>query len=237
MLSIIIPARKEEKAIGATVSRLASLQMLHEIIVSDDSSADRTSEVARAAGARVVSFTGERHAPGRTRNAGAREAEGELVAFVDGDVVIPEPELFFKRACMHFNDPQVAGVCGPQRALPEVETWADRISFGILNATLRFQNNLLHHGEASGKFMLVRKSAFDAINGFREDLITREDGDFFARLSKIGTTIFDPSLMVYHGARRAHKVGWARLWYTWLSNSVYFALFNKSLADDWTPVR
>ena len=238
MLSIVIPARQEEKVIGGTVSRLNALSMPHEIIVSDDGSSDNTAGVARNAGARVVLFAGERHTPGRTRNAGARAASGHYIAFIDADVVVPEPDIFFKRALAHFDtDAGMVGVCGPQRALPEVETWADRISFGILNATLRLQNNVLHRGEASGKNMVVRRDAFEKVGGFREDIATREDGDFFCRLSKIGHTRFDSQLMVYHGARRAHKVGWARLWYVWLSNSLYFGLFNKTLADEWTPVR
>lgn len=238
ILSIVIPAREEEKVIGATVGHLqSSLSMSHEIIVSDDCSKDRTAEVAKATGARVVEFCDVRHTPGGARNRGARESLGAYIAFIDSDVGMPEPEEFYRRALSYFDDPNVVGVCGPQRARPDVATWADHISFGILNMTLRFQNNVLHRGEASGKNMVVRKSAFEKVNGFREDIATREDGDFFYRLSRVGRTIFDPKLVVYHGARRAHKVGWLKLWYIWISNSIYFALFNKTLADDWTPVR
>jgi GT2 family glycosyltransferase len=64
----------------------------------------------------------------------------------------------------------------------------------------------LHRGETSGKIMIVRRSAFDAVKGFREDLVTREDADFFLRLSRIGRTRYDPPLLIYHGARRAHKL-------------------------------
>ena len=69
------------------------------------------------------------------------------------------------------------------------------------------------------------------------DLVTREDGDFFNRLSRVGKTMYDPSLMVYHGARRAHKIGWIRLWSSWLSNWLVVALFDRPQAKDWTPVR
>jgi len=239
MLSIIIPARDEEKAIGGTVALLNGvLSMEHEVVVSDDCSDDRTSEVAQRAGAVVVRYCASRRTPGGSRNRGARASSGEFIAFIDADVSMPEPDAFFRRALAHFErDEELAGVCGPQRALPELETWADRISFGILNTTLRFQNNVLHHGEASGKNMVVRRTAFEKVGGFREDIATREDGDFFYRLSRVGKTLYDPSLMVYHRARRAHHVGWVRLWYIWISNSVCFALFNKTLADDWTPVR
>ncbi len=237
MLSIVIPAREEEKAISATITQFKSITLPHEIIVSDDGSSDRTAELAGQLANKVVTFSGVRHTPGRTRNAGAKVAHGEFVAFIDADVVVPEADAFYKRALKHFEDPHIVGVCGPQRALPELETWADRISFGILNAILAFNNNVLHRGEASGKNMVVRKSAFEKVGGLREDIATREDGDFFYRLSKIGRTVYDSSLMVHHGARRAHRVGWLKLWWIWISNTVYFALFNKTIADDWTPVR
>lgn len=239
MLSIIIPAREEEKAIGATVSRLKSgLTIPHEIIVSDDGSRDRTAEIAKKNGASVVFFEGTKHTPGHARNRGAKVAGGEFLAFIDADVVIPEPEKFFRRALAHFDaDENLVGVTGPQKALPEIETWGDRLSFFVFNAGIRFQNNILHKGEASGKFMLVRRSAFEKIHGFREDLVTREDGDFFYRLSKTGITLFDPELLVFHGARRAHKLGWLRLWCIWTAETIHVALFNKSIHDDWTPIR
>lgn len=237
-LSIIIPAREEEATIARTIAQFKhALSIPHEIIVSDARSHDRTVAVARETAHVVVVFDGERHTAGIGRNDGTKVARGEYLAFVDADVVIPDPEAFFARALAHFEDERVVGVCGPQRAQPAVETWADRLSFGLLNLTLRIQNNLLHKGEASGKFMLVRRSAFDMVHGFREDLVTREDGDFFYRLSRVGRTIYDPSLLVYHGARRAHALGWPRLWYIWTMNTIWFALFNKSLEDDWTPVR
>lgn len=237
-LSIVIPAREEEKAIAATIAQFKNaLTVPHEIIVSDARSKDRTVAVARETAHIVVVFDGTRHTAGIGRNDGAKVAMGEFVAFVDADVSIHDPDAFFTRALAHFDDPKVVGVCGPQRALPSVETWADRLSFGYLNFVIRLQNNALHKGEASGKFMLVRREAWQRVNGFREDIHTREDADFFYRLSRIGRTVFDPSLMIYHGARRAHRLGWARLWYIWTVNTIYFALTDKSLAEDWAPIR
>ncbi|MCR4280857.1 MAG: glycosyltransferase [Candidatus Kaiserbacteria bacterium] len=238
MISIVIPAREEEKVIGETVARLKrELKLPNEIIVSDGGSHDRTVEVAGQCADKVVVFQGTRHTAGRGRNDGAKSAKGEFIAFIDADVFIPEPEAFFRRALAHFEDPRVVGVCGPQKALPDIETWGDKLSFGFLNVITRLQNNVLHKGEASGKIMVVRRSAFEKITGFREDLVTREDGDFFYRLSRVGRTIFDPKLAVFHGARRAHKIGWLKLWTIWTVETIYFAIFNKSKADDWTPIR
>ncbi len=238
MLSIVIPAREEETTIEQTIMQFRdNLKIPHEVIVSDARSKDRTVEIARSFAHMVVVFDGERHTAGIGRNDGAKVAKGEYIAFIDAGVEVPNPEAFFERALAHFNDPSVVGVTGPQRAFPEIETLADRLSYGYLNLAIRFQNNVLHHGEASGKFMLVRRDAFQKINGFREDLHTREDGDFFLRLSKVGKTVFDPSLLVYHAARRPHAIVWARLWWTWTINAISVALFNKAVADDWTPIR
>ncbi len=238
-LSIIIPAREEEKTIARTVEQFRSgLSIPHEIIVSDARSKDRTVAIARKCAHITVVFDGTKHTAGIGRNDGAKVAHGDYLAFVDAGVEIPEVQKFFERALAHFEqNPRIVGVAGPQRALPALETWADRLSFGFLNATLRFQNNTLRRGEASGKFMLVSRKAFEQVGGFREDLVTREDGDFFCRLSHIGRTIFDPSLMIFHEARRAHALGWARLWYIWIMNTIAVTLFNKAVADDWTPIR
>lgn len=238
-LSIIIPTRQEEKAIARTVSELKeALGTDVQIIVSDGNSSDRTVEIARTCADNVVVYEREGpHNASKGRNDGARVATGSFLCFIDADVRIDDARDFFDRAIRHFNDSRVVGVCGPQRADPLVETWADRISFGLLNLGLRFQNNVLHVGEASGKFMLVRADNFRAIGGFREDLVTREDGDFFKRLSKIGRTVFDPSLMIYHGARRAHAIGWWRLWPIWIWNTLHVAVTDKSHSKDWTPIR
>lgn len=239
LLSIIIPAREEEKTIARTLSQFRDKLLIpHETIVSDARSYDRTVEIARKFSHIVVVFDGDKHTAGIGRNDGAKVAHGDYLAFVDADTEIPDLHAFFERALAHFrNDPDVVGVTGPQRATPAVETWADRLSFGYLNAVIQFQNNVLHRGEASGKFMLVSRAAFEKVGGFREDLVTREDGDFFCRLSKIGRTVFDPSLLIYHGARRAHAIGWARLWYIWIVNTISVTLFDKAVADDWTPIR
>lgn len=239
LLSIIIPAREEEKTIERTIMQFRdTLHIPHETIVSDARSKDRTVEIARMFAHTTIVFDGTKHTAGIGRNDGAKVAHGEYLAFVDAGVEIPDLHAFFERAFAHFkNNPNVVGVTGPQRATPGIETVADRLSYGFLNLMLRFQNNILHRGEASGKFMLVSRAAFEKVGGFREDLVTREDGDFFYRLSKIGRTVFDPSLLIYHGARRPHAVGWARLWRIWISNTISVTLFNKAVADDWTPIR
>jgi glycosyltransferase involved in cell wall biosynthesis len=83
-VSVIVAALNEEDAI-AQVIRAIPRHIAGEIIVVDNGSTDRTAEVARAAGARVV------HEPnrgyGRAFRAGLRAISPrcEIVVFLDGD--------------------------------------------------------------------------------------------------------------------------------------------------------
>src|SRR4051812_40862472 len=90
MLSIIIPAHNEEQYLGATLEALAAslktLEIDHEIIVINDSSNDRTGEIALAHGVRVI--TADVHQIAAARNVGAREAKGDMFVFVDADTIV-----------------------------------------------------------------------------------------------------------------------------------------------------
>lgn len=82
--SIILPAKNEAAAIGATVAGIRQLHPEAEVLVVNDGSSDDTAAVAQAAGAKVV------HHPyskgnGAAIKTGARAAEGEIIVFMDAD--------------------------------------------------------------------------------------------------------------------------------------------------------
>ena len=85
----------------------------------------------------------------------------------------------------------------------------------------------------AGRFQMMRRSAFDKVNGYREDLITREDGDMFSRLSKIGRTMYDPKLEVFHSGRRAHAIGWPKLLSIWIIETFWVAAFGTTRSKNW----
>ncbi|HMC58108.1 MAG TPA: dolichyl-phosphate beta-glucosyltransferase [Candidatus Solibacter sp.] len=96
-ISIIIPAFNEEKRLPATLAAVReyldrSSWEFAEIVVVDDGSRDRTVEVARAAGARVLQNPGNR-GKGYGVKHGALEAKGAWVLFTDADLSAPIGEL------------------------------------------------------------------------------------------------------------------------------------------------
>ncbi len=240
MISIIFHTLNEETYIGESVKQIQNKMTLpHEIIVSDGKSTDNTVGIATSLGAKVVAYTGEkRQNISQGRNAGGAAASGEFLVFMDADSRIPDPDSFFTKALARFGkNPKLVALTAHLRVYPESATLADRIIFGILYRNLRFMNNVLHIGESTGEFQMIRRNAFQELHGFREDLITREDADMFLRLSKIGRTMVDPELTVFHSGRRAHKIGWPKLLRQWITNSIWVTLFNKAHAEEWTVVR
>jgi glycosyltransferase involved in cell wall biosynthesis len=87
VIGFIIPVHNEELLIGRTLNALGNAALAvgqpFEVVVVDDASSDRTAAIAYEHGARVVSVFHRQIAA--TRNAGSRQARGELFVFVDAD--------------------------------------------------------------------------------------------------------------------------------------------------------
>jgi glycosyltransferase involved in cell wall biosynthesis len=90
VLSFIVPAHNEERLLGRTLLAIhaaaRALGECYEIVVADDASTDATAAIARAHEAIVVAVSHRQIAA--TRNAGARQALGDLFFFVDADTLV-----------------------------------------------------------------------------------------------------------------------------------------------------
>jgi len=73
-LSVVLPAKNEAAAVGATVARLRELLPEAEVVVVNDGSSDATAAVATEAGARVVSHPYSKGNGAAIRRAPARPA-------------------------------------------------------------------------------------------------------------------------------------------------------------------
>jgi rSAM/selenodomain-associated transferase 2 len=88
--SIIIPTLNEAPIITSTLTRLQNLRPVVEIIIADGGSTDNTVDLAAAYADQVISS-----APGRAlqMNAGARQANGDVLIFLHADTLLPEKAL------------------------------------------------------------------------------------------------------------------------------------------------
>ncbi|PYT01255.1 MAG: polysaccharide deacetylase, partial [Acidobacteria bacterium] len=113
-VSVIVPAYKEERVICKTIeSLLASDYPSFEVIVVDDGSPDRTSEVVceRFGGdARVRLFKKENGGKAEALNHGLAHAGGEIVVGLDADTVFAPHTL--RALARRFADPAIGAVAG-----------------------------------------------------------------------------------------------------------------------------
>src|SRR6516162_8680398 len=154
-VSFIIPAYNEAQLLGSTLSAIEqaarALRLTFEVIVVDDASVDRTPAVARAHGARVVTVN-FRHIAA-TRNAGAREAAGEWLVFVDADTVVGEAVLRDAIAVL------TAGAAGGG-CLVRFDGQVPRYGRMLIALVLPLYRAL---GLAAGCFLFCTRKAFDAV--------------------------------------------------------------------------
>ncbi|MGD0213602.1 MAG: glycosyltransferase family 2 protein [Terriglobales bacterium] len=177
-VSIIVPARNEEANIGGCLASLnAQTGVAFEIIVVDDASTDRTSEIAKSfAGLQVISagplpkdragklWTGKNNA----LVVGAKQARAPWLLFTDADTVHLQGSL--ARVLEEARREQADLLSySPEQV---VITFAERAVMPIIFAELaahyplhkvRDQNSSTV--AANGQYLLVRRAAYDAVRG------------------------------------------------------------------------
>ncbi|MFA5778133.1 MAG: glycosyltransferase [Candidatus Paceibacterota bacterium] len=240
MISIIIPTLNEEKTIENTLRSLKELRDYdYEIIVSDGRSKDQTVEIAKRHGAKVVVYNSAlRQTISNGRNLGASVASGGFFIFIDADVIIPDINNFFKKALSLFDaQKKLVGLTVRIKVLPEVETLADKIIFSVFDYLNFFSNNILGFGGASGEFQMIRASVFKKLKGYNEKITVAEDVDMFYRLAREGKTRIEMSLKIIHTGRRAHKVGWPKLLWSWSINGLWNLILKRSFHNIWEEIR
>jgi glycosyltransferase involved in cell wall biosynthesis len=178
-ISLIVPAFNEEKLIGTSlqaVKRAAKAftdaGLRWELIVCDNNSTDRTAEIARAEGARVVF---ERvNQIGRARNTGAAAASGPWLLFIDADC---RPSLELLKDAVAVTRRADVLLAGATIRLDEA-AFGPRFVCGIWNTISRLRRLV------AGSFILVRASAFREVGGFDLQFFAGEELNLSLRLQK-----------------------------------------------------
>jgi glycosyltransferase involved in cell wall biosynthesis len=241
MISIIIPTLNEEKYLEDTFKSLASIgDIPHEVIISDGGSTDKTQEIAKQYGSKIVVWDkpGVRQTFGQAKNSGASLAIGEFLLFMDADVILKNPhedlQLILKKFAL---ERKLVALSVPLKVRPEYAWLRDYFFIEPLNWWYLFSNNILNFATASGEFQMFRTAPFREVGGFNEKLVAGEDNDVFYRMSKQGDFTIFAGIYAYHTCRRPHKIGWIHLYGIWAKNGLWVTLFNKSAYKEWKVIR
>lgn len=189
-ISVIMPVYNGADFILLSLPPLIAMRErgeILEVIVIDDGSTDDSKQIAQRLGARVES-SGGRRGPGGARNQAAEIALGEILWFVDADVVVHANAATYLSS--GFEDRQVVAVFGSYDDKPAAPNFFSQYK------------NLVHHyyhhhaGDDARTFWsgcgAVRRDAFLAVGGFdveRYKYPSIEDIELGQRLIQAGGRI------------------------------------------------
>jgi GT2 family glycosyltransferase len=173
----------------------------------------------------------------RARNRAIGAARGEVLLFVDDDVMM-ESDLV-QAHWTNYRDPNVAAVCGffvdpGEAAVEELPPEYSRATTGWIYLPHCYGKRIDSHLFPSGNGS-VRRDIAQGLGGFDENFVYTllDDTDFACRLKKLGvTSVHDPAARLRHlkvnrGGQRpggvdAYVIADASRWYTW----IYFFVMN-----------
>jgi len=173
MISVIIPALNEEKALPETLCRLLRQRGAYEVIVVDGGSGDRTCEIVRTEPqARLLTAPKGRASQ---MNTGAKEAKGEWLLFLHADTRLPEGAL----ARLNAMEPDSTIQAGGFLHRFSGGDWRLRMVSGLDNFRCR-RTGIIYGDQA----MFVRRELFDRMGGFPDQPIL-EDVAFCEKLVQV----------------------------------------------------
>jgi glycosyltransferase involved in cell wall biosynthesis len=199
-LSIIIPTMNEEDYLPILLTSLKAQNYKPlETIVADAHSTDRTREIAREAGAKIV----EGGMPGAGRNNGAEVARGGVLLFLDADILFPD-KTFLEKVVKEFEERRL-GIATVSIA-PIQSGRVIRFAHDVYNFYLRLAGSRRPH--APGFFILVKRDIHEQMKGFDESILYAEDQDYAVRAAKIGAFGFlSRDLIIQVSTRRIKRDG------------------------------
>jgi len=193
MISVVVIGRNEAARLGACMESIrSSLGVLsHEIIYVDSKSTDDSVAIAKAHGARCFALSEANTTAGLGRFVGTKEAKGEYLLFLDGDMQLEKG--FCEKAMMAMVQREYDGCCGIRKDVylknGQVIGTNDNY-FGCM------QERIVPE---FGGAVFLKKEALEKAGGWSPDTIACEEAELHARLTASGARIAElPIPMIVH---------------------------------------
>ena len=189
-ISFIVPLHNEETTIVLCMEAIvAQMRSGDEVIVVDNGSSDSSISKINSF-SNITIIEKPKCTIAAVRNAGAAIAKGDILAFIDADCVLSN--YWRVEVAKSLKDDGV-GATGSKVDIPDDAVWIERVWYSQRDdkcSRVSYIN--------SGNFV-VRKSIFDKVGGFSEELITGEDSELGWRINKAGYAIINnPAIKSIH---------------------------------------
>jgi uncharacterized protein (TIGR00661 family) len=228
-LSIVIPAYNEEKYLPRLLDSIKKQRFKdYEIIVADANSKDKTREIARKYGCKVV----KGGLPAEGRNSGARYAKGEYILFLDSDIVLTKNYLAI--AIKEFEEKELGIAINQVMPFYDKkvrERKVDKFLHNFANFFLRSTENIKPHG-AGCNGILVKRKLHGEIEGFDELMDFGEDTDYIERIANISKFRVLRKTKLLLSTRRLEKEGRKKLVFKYIKSTLYQFVGKRISAKD-----
>lgn len=215
MISIIIPTLNEQNHLPILLNQLRKQTFKDfEIIIADAGSKDKTREIAKSFGCKIV----RGGLPAKGRNEGAKMAKGDLLFFMDADNIF-FGEDFLEKSLEEFKrrNLQIAAF----KIYPNGNLF-DFLCYSIYNFFAKLTENILPH---ASNLILITKEIFEKVGGFDENIEIGED-HYLARIAKkYGKFGIINSTFVVTSARRLELGGRLKIYSIYLFTGLYMLFF------------
>ena len=199
-VSIIIPCYNAEKTLARSIEACIDQEYPKEnieVILVDDGSVDRSSEIAKSYASRGLKYIYQDNGgPAKARNTGWKASSGEIICFTDADCV-PEKEWVAKLvAC--YSGPEIGGVGGSYDIVNGERLLPACIHQEIRERHLRMPTQVNYLGSFN---LSYRRNVLTEAGGFDESFTraSGEDNDLSYRVIKNGyTLLFNEHAKVAH---------------------------------------
>ncbi|HEX7097530.1 MAG TPA: glycosyltransferase [Acidimicrobiales bacterium] len=172
-VTVVVPTRNSSRTIERCLQSVRAQRHPDvELIVVDNGSSDGTPALATRHADLVLTHGPERSAQ---RNRGAARGQGELVAFIDSDMVLT-PDVLSEATELFATDPQLGAVIVEEEAF----------GTGRFARCRELEKQLCIGDESVEAARIFRRAAFEAVGGYDEQLNACEDWDLADRVAAAG---------------------------------------------------
>lgn len=238
--SIIIPTLNEEKLLPNLLNQICNEELKrkydYEVIISDGGSTDNTINLALNRVEKITVHEKDfKQNIAEGRNEGAQKAEGNILIFLNGDIVFQNFNKFMEDVVKFSVSNKLAMTCSVM-VEPKDEKLSDKIFLSFYNSYFHLLN-IIVVGMGRGECHVIRKEVFERAGGYNQKLAAGEDFDLFKRIRKMGKIYFSKKSIIYESPRRYRKYGHFTIFFRWFFNSISVIFFRRSLDKEWEAVR
>ncbi len=242
-LSIVIPAYNEEKYLGkcleAVFLEIKKTNHDVEVVVVDNASTDRTSEVAKSFPEAKLVYEPKKGLS-QARHSGFIASTGDIIANVDSDSTIPAG--WIDKVFLEFSkNEKLVALSGPYAypEMPKLTNFIVHIYYAVGFIGHIINHHFLRIGAMlQGGNFILKRSALEKVGGYDTSIdFYGEDTDIARRISKVGLVKFMFSLKMHTSSRRFQEEGIIMTGFRYVINHFWVIIFKKPFTKKFKDIR